>query len=219
MFWKVFLLNQTSNINKEFEIISMFLKDAQNISRPTLSVKLCHGICYSEIGIQHTLRREFNLYFCMSQVSLLVVMEIGLFPLICGWWLDICSLVRQLSVQKTLLGSCWCCFIHLFCPQSPNGWMKCKILHCLKILKQICSLVLNTQRHTHTGYHVLLGCRRCSTQLLKTGSRVLTWPPAPPCSSTGWSAWSTSSTSRPSSFCSERSAQDFDSSQSCNATC
>uniref|UniRef100_A0A7N8Y705 E3 ubiquitin-protein ligase MARCHF6 n=1 Tax=Mastacembelus armatus TaxID=205130 RepID=A0A7N8Y705_9TELE len=25
-------------------------------------------------------------------VSLLVVMEIGLFPLICGWWLDICSL-------------------------------------------------------------------------------------------------------------------------------
>lgn len=102
----MFLLNQTSNINNEFEIISMFLKDAQNISRPTLSVKLCHGICYSEIGIQHTLRREFNLYFCMSQVSLLVVMEIGLFPLICGWWLDICSLVRQLSVQKTLLGSC-----------------------------------------------------------------------------------------------------------------
>ncbi|MEQ2242595.1 E3 ubiquitin-protein ligase marchf6 [Ilyodon furcidens] len=28
----------------------------------------------------------------MSQVSLLVVMEIGLFPLICGWWLDVCSL-------------------------------------------------------------------------------------------------------------------------------
>uniref|UniRef100_A0AAQ4NX34 E3 ubiquitin-protein ligase MARCHF6 n=1 Tax=Gasterosteus aculeatus aculeatus TaxID=481459 RepID=A0AAQ4NX34_GASAC len=47
-------------------------------------------VCH--IGIQHTLRREFNLYFCMSQVSLLVVMEIGLFPLICGWWLDICSL-------------------------------------------------------------------------------------------------------------------------------
>lgn len=29
------------------------------------------------------------------QVSLLVVMEIGLFPLICGWWLDICSLVSS----------------------------------------------------------------------------------------------------------------------------
>lgn len=29
------------------------------------------------------------------QVSLLVVMEIGLFPLICGWWLDVCSLVSQ----------------------------------------------------------------------------------------------------------------------------
>lgn len=31
-----------------------------------------------------------------SQVSLLVVVEIGVFPLICGWWLDICSLVRFL---------------------------------------------------------------------------------------------------------------------------
>lgn len=38
----------------------------------------------------------------MLQVSLLVVMEIGLFPLICGWWLDICSLVRQsCSVNST----------------------------------------------------------------------------------------------------------------------
>lgn len=35
----------------------------------------------------------------ISQVSLLVVMEIGLFPLICGWWLDICSLV---SSDKTV---------------------------------------------------------------------------------------------------------------------
>lgn len=37
-----------------------------------------------------------NLYsLCVLQVSLLVVMEIGLFPLICGWWLDICSLVSR----------------------------------------------------------------------------------------------------------------------------
>ncbi|KAK2554679.1 E3 ubiquitin-protein ligase MARCHF6 [Acropora cervicornis] len=27
-----------------------------------------------------------------SQVSLLMLVEIGLFPLVCGWWLDICSL-------------------------------------------------------------------------------------------------------------------------------
>lgn len=31
----------------------------------------------------------------INQVSLLVVVEIGVFPLICGWWLDICSLVSQ----------------------------------------------------------------------------------------------------------------------------
>ena len=27
------------------------------------------------------------------QVSLLMLVEIGLFPLVCGWWLDVCSLV------------------------------------------------------------------------------------------------------------------------------
>uniref|UniRef100_A0A9J7XFZ8 RING-type E3 ubiquitin transferase n=1 Tax=Cyprinus carpio carpio TaxID=630221 RepID=A0A9J7XFZ8_CYPCA len=33
-----------------------------------------------------------RLILCFFQVSLLVVVEIGVFPLICGWWLDICSL-------------------------------------------------------------------------------------------------------------------------------
>ncbi|XP_007954002.1 E3 ubiquitin-protein ligase MARCHF6 [Orycteropus afer afer] len=45
---------------------------------------------------------------CPPQVSLLVVVEIGVFPLICGWWLDICSLEmfdatlkdRELSFQS-----------------------------------------------------------------------------------------------------------------------
>uniref|UniRef100_A0A8C9WMR6 RING-type E3 ubiquitin transferase n=1 Tax=Scleropages formosus TaxID=113540 RepID=A0A8C9WMR6_SCLFO len=43
---------------------------------------VCHVsfICRTPINI-------FNF-----QVSLLVVVEIGVFPLICGWWLDICSL-------------------------------------------------------------------------------------------------------------------------------
>lgn len=43
-----------------------------------------------------------KLCFCfyMLQVSLLVVMEIGLFPLICGWWLDICSLVKTIMHSK-----------------------------------------------------------------------------------------------------------------------
>lgn len=38
------------------------------------------------------------------KVSLLVVVEIGVFPLICGWWLDICSLVRmEISGIKSFL--------------------------------------------------------------------------------------------------------------------
>lgn len=36
------------------------------------------------------------------QVSLLMLVEIGLFPLVCGWWLDVCSLVSDvLTLIKT----------------------------------------------------------------------------------------------------------------------
>uniref|UniRef100_A0A2C9LZL1 RING-type E3 ubiquitin transferase n=1 Tax=Biomphalaria glabrata TaxID=6526 RepID=A0A2C9LZL1_BIOGL len=37
-------------------------------------------------------QRIFGLCYVVVKVKLLVVMEIGAFPLICGWWLDICSL-------------------------------------------------------------------------------------------------------------------------------
>ncbi|XP_074644624.1 E3 ubiquitin-protein ligase MARCHF6-like isoform X2 [Tubulanus polymorphus] len=37
-------------------------------------------------------KRLLGLCYVVVKVSLLVVVEIGIFPLICGWWLDICSL-------------------------------------------------------------------------------------------------------------------------------
>ncbi|KAM7378800.1 hypothetical protein PAMP_004398 [Pampus punctatissimus] len=43
-------------------------------------------------------RRLLGVCYIVVKVSLLVVMEIGLFPLICGWWLDICSLVLRPGV-------------------------------------------------------------------------------------------------------------------------
>ncbi|XP_013384428.2 E3 ubiquitin-protein ligase MARCH6 [Lingula anatina] len=37
-------------------------------------------------------KRIIGLCYLVVKVALLVVVEIGIFPLICGWWLDICSL-------------------------------------------------------------------------------------------------------------------------------
>ncbi|XP_052230850.1 E3 ubiquitin-protein ligase MARCHF6-like isoform X2 [Dreissena polymorpha] len=37
-------------------------------------------------------RRVLGLCYVVVKVKLLVVVELGVFPLICGWWLDICSL-------------------------------------------------------------------------------------------------------------------------------
>ena len=34
-----------------------------------------------------------GLCYVVVKVTILIVGEIGLFPLVCGWWLDICSLV------------------------------------------------------------------------------------------------------------------------------
>lgn len=56
----------------------------------------------------HRSRRLLGVCYIVVKVSLLVVVEIGVFPLICGWWLDICSLEmfdatlkdRELSFQS-----------------------------------------------------------------------------------------------------------------------
>lgn len=43
------------------------------------------------LGLRHP-RRVFGLCYVVVKVSLLSVVEIGVLPLVCGWWLDVCSL-------------------------------------------------------------------------------------------------------------------------------
>lgn len=38
--------------------------------------------------------RMLGMFYVIVKVSLLTVIEVGIFPLVCGCWLDICSLVR-----------------------------------------------------------------------------------------------------------------------------
>ncbi|XP_041101882.1 E3 ubiquitin-protein ligase MARCHF6 isoform X2 [Polyodon spathula] len=51
---------------------------------------VCHGLA-AVVKFQRS-RRLLGVCYIVVKVSLLVVVEIGVFPLICGWWLDICSL-------------------------------------------------------------------------------------------------------------------------------
>lgn len=37
--------------------------------------------------------------YIVVKVTILIVAEIGLFPLVCGWWLDICSLVSEIPSE------------------------------------------------------------------------------------------------------------------------
>ncbi|XP_040291323.1 E3 ubiquitin-protein ligase MARCHF6 [Bufo bufo] len=67
---------------------------------------LCHSLA-AVVKFQRS-RRILGICYIVVKVSLLVVVEIGVFPLICGWWLDICSLEmfdatlkdRELSFQS-----------------------------------------------------------------------------------------------------------------------
>ncbi|KAJ8277712.1 hypothetical protein GJAV_G00078920 [Gymnothorax javanicus] len=67
---------------------------------------MCHGLA-ALVRFQRS-RRLLGVCYIVVKVSLLVVVEIGVFPLICGWWLDICSLEmfdaslkdRELSFQS-----------------------------------------------------------------------------------------------------------------------
>uniref|UniRef100_A0A673B0A1 RING-type E3 ubiquitin transferase n=1 Tax=Sphaeramia orbicularis TaxID=375764 RepID=A0A673B0A1_9TELE len=54
-------------------------------------ISLLFSFC-SRTGPVMETESKLDFHCNVLQVSLLVVMEIGLFPLICGWWLDICSL-------------------------------------------------------------------------------------------------------------------------------
>ncbi|XP_076840969.1 E3 ubiquitin-protein ligase MARCHF6 isoform X2 [Brachyhypopomus gauderio] len=57
---------------------------------------VCHGLA-ALVRFQRS-RRLLGVCYIVVKVSLLVVVEIGVFPLICGWWLDICSLVLRPGV-------------------------------------------------------------------------------------------------------------------------
>nr|XP_020860064.1 E3 ubiquitin-protein ligase MARCH6 isoform X2 [Phascolarctos cinereus] len=71
-----------------------------------ISLIICHGLA-ALVKFQRS-RRLLGVCYIVVKVSLLVVVEIGVFPLICGWWLDICSLEmfdatlkdRELSFQS-----------------------------------------------------------------------------------------------------------------------
>ncbi|GFX76384.1 e3 ubiquitin-protein ligase MARCHF6 [Trichonephila clavipes] len=48
--------------------------------------------CAAALIRLHKTRRLLGICYVVIKVSLLSVIEIGIFPLVCGWWLDICSL-------------------------------------------------------------------------------------------------------------------------------
>lgn len=65
---------------------------------------ICTVAGYSLIGISlvllhallfkfHRARRTLGLSYLIIKVALLSIFEIGVLPLVCGWWLDFCSLV------------------------------------------------------------------------------------------------------------------------------
>ncbi|ERE82360.1 E3 ubiquitin-protein ligase [Cricetulus griseus] len=73
---------------------------------PYASIKMLQAL--ATLVKFHRSRRLLGVCYIVVKVSLLVVVEIGVFPLICGWWLDICSLEmfdatlkdRELSFQS-----------------------------------------------------------------------------------------------------------------------
>lgn len=50
-------------------------------------------------------KRILGLCYVVVKVSLLMVLEVGVFPLVCGWWLDICSLSLFDATLKDREGS------------------------------------------------------------------------------------------------------------------
>ena len=88
--------------------ISIILLSAKKLKRP---------VCCSNFAQNDVEKISFSLVglcYVVVKVSLLLVIEIVAFPVICGWWLDICSLAlfdaslkdRQVRKLKILLYKC-----------------------------------------------------------------------------------------------------------------
>ena len=53
--------------------------------------------------LSHRAKRVLGVCYVVVKVSMLAVVEIGVFPLVCGWWLDVCSLtLLDTSLQASL---------------------------------------------------------------------------------------------------------------------
>lgn len=57
-----------------------------------VSVVLIEMYALADICGLRRLQRNFGLCYIVIKVALLSVIEIGILPLLCGWWLDVCSL-------------------------------------------------------------------------------------------------------------------------------
>ncbi|RLV98335.1 hypothetical protein DV515_00010868, partial [Chloebia gouldiae] len=83
-----------------------FLHQYTDVQCECKTLVVYHGLA-ALVKFQRS-RRLLGVCYIVVKVSLLVVVEIGVFPLICGWWLDICSLEmfdatlkdRELSFQS-----------------------------------------------------------------------------------------------------------------------
>ena len=89
---------------------------------------------------------KLSVFSNISQVSLLVVMEIGLFPLICGWWLDICSLVSQ-SCRVNLMDHSHLLTKQLRCNHDYTG--------CTEFNKKLDEYEIWGKKHKHLNIKIL----------------------------------------------------------------
>ena len=72
-----------------------------------------------------------NCLLCFCQVAMILVVEAGIFPLMCGWWIDICSFVSVKAMHTPIPFQSLCTllnhsynFIFLFSLFSDPLWLK-----------------------------------------------------------------------------------------------
>ena len=81
---------------------AMDLNDQIHYFETALAILTGYVVIFVATALLHRIVKVLRLktiYWCLGmaylvlKVFLLVVMEVVLFPTLCGWWLDVCSLV------------------------------------------------------------------------------------------------------------------------------
>ena len=93
-------------------------------------------------------RSILGVTYVAIKVGMILAVEAGVFPLMCGWWIDICAFVSELHVHVHVVTVSTACGVE----RVPT------VMNCMYMYMCDCMTILLYYKHVHIHVHVTCTC-------------------------------------------------------------